>query len=121
MRRCAVKRGPARSSRSQGGPKEAKDTQRKPRAQGGAKEGRGELAETGTEGGTSFEQVLLAHSVFPKSGRADGLRGRGRAHRAKITGSRAVGGQGDIIVAIFRMGNLSYMINYILNHNRTET
>src|ERR1700721_1869561 len=110
MRRSAVKRGPARLGRSQGGPREARDVQRKPRVQGGAKEGRGELAETGTEGGTSFEQVLLAHSVFPKSGRADGLRGRGRAHRAKITGSRAGGGQGDIIVAIFRRGNFIYSI-----------
>jgi hypothetical protein len=80
-------------------------------ARGGAREDRGGLAEVGTGGGTSFEQVLLAHSVFPKSGRAKGLRGRRRAHRAQITGSRAVGGQGDVIVAIFRMGNLNYMIN----------
>jgi hypothetical protein len=111
MRRCAVKRGPVRSSGSQGSPREARDAQRKPRAQGGAKEGRGELAEAGMGGGTSFEQVLLAHSVFLKSGRAEGLRGRGRANRAQITGSRAVGGQGDVIVAIFRMGNIIYMIN----------
>ena len=111
MRRSAVKRGPARLGRSQGSPREAMDTQRKPRGQGGAKEGRGELAEAGTKGGTSFEQVLLAHSVFPKSGRAEGLRGRRRAHRARIMGSRAVGSQGNVIVAIFRMGNIIYMIN----------
>jgi hypothetical protein len=87
------------------------DAQDRPWVQGGAREDWGRLAEVGTVGGTSFEQVLLAHSVFLKSGRAEGLKGRGRAPRAKKTGSRAVGGQGDVIVAIFRMGNISYMIN----------
>ena len=87
------------------------DAQDRPQARGGAREDRGRLMEVGTGGGTSFEQVLLAHSVFLKSGRAEGLRGQGRAHRARIMSSRAVGSQGDVIVAIFWMGNIIYMIN----------
>jgi hypothetical protein len=69
-------RGGARSGQGPESPRDSVRRGRGRRGEGEAREDLGDPAEAGARVGTSFEQILVAHSVFLKSGRAGGLKGQ---------------------------------------------